>query len=99
MTTQVIRRPRTTEILRAGVSQVIRGPRGPAGPTGTIDDFVHVQSSISATWNVNHNLGRKPVVTVLSDGGLEVEAAVAHLTDNLLQVTFAVPFTGSVRCI
>lgn len=62
-------------------------------------DFVFTQSSASATWTVNHNLGVRPTATILSPGGVEVEATVVHISVNQLQVLFASPQTGSVRCI
>lgn len=64
-----------------------------------VGHHVHTQGSALATWTVNHNLGRRPVVAVHSVGGVEVEAAVLHLSANQLQVMFAAPYAGSVRCV
>ena len=59
--------------------------------------YEHVQSTASAVWTVNHNLGRRPAaVAVLSPGGVEVNAAVTHVSVNQLIVTFSAPAVGTV---
>jgi hypothetical protein len=68
------------------------GPPGPAGPGGNV--YEHVQSSPSAQWVVNHNLGVNTIVAVLSPGGLVVEADVAHQNINQVHVNFNQPQTG-----
>lgn len=66
--------------------------------TYTNDEYTHVQSSTSTSWTVNHNLNRKPSsVSVLSPGGIEVEAEITHVNDNQLIVGFSVPYSGTVR--
>lgn len=70
---------------------------GPPGDDGAdIETYVHTQASAASTWTVNHNLGRRPAASVRSAGGIEVIAQVLHVSDNQLQVIFAVPATGSV---
>ena len=61
-------------------------------------NYLHTQSSASDTWTVNHNLGYRPVVSVRSPGGVEVEATVTHTSVNQCVVTFAAPYTGTVFC-
>lgn len=53
----------------------------------------------STTWVVNHNLGRKPIVTLLTQGGVEMIAEVVHTNANQLIVYFASPIAGRVRCL
>lgn len=72
----------------------VMGPQGPPGPAGG-SRHTHVQSTPSATWTVAHNLGAKPLVTVLSPGGVEVIAQVLHLSVNVTQIFFDSPATGS----
>lgn len=76
-------------------SMGIRGEKGADGAGAS----VHEQSFTDANpWVVNHNFGRKPTaVQVLTVGGVEILADVVHISDNQLQVSFAAPFTGSVR--
>lgn len=64
--------------------QGLQGNTGPQGPTGLTGpqgpagvSYDHTQSTASAEWTVNHNLGFKPTVQVFSSGGSEVEAEVA----------------------
>ena len=60
--------------------------------------FLFTQSSAASTWTVNHNLGQKPAVTLLTTGGAEFEAEILHLSDNQFQVYLATPTAGQARC-
>lgn len=76
------------------------GPSGPAGPPGPAGaTYLHAQPFASADWIVNHNLGVRPSATVLSPGGVEVEAGVVHVSTNQLRVIFHTPQSGSCRCV
>lgn len=55
--------------------------------------FVHTQASAAATWTITHELGTKPVVVVVSGGGL-VLADVAYSSDDVVVVTFGRPYAG-----
>lgn len=94
---RVVVGPSTTRVITPPGMRVVVGARGLPGPAGV--SFLHTQSSPSAEWIVNHNLGFRPSATVLSPGGLEVVAAIVHVSALQLRVTFALPQTGSVRCI
>ena len=73
----------------------VSGGGGGSGGGTQVLSFVHNQSTVAATWTVNHNLGWYPNVTVLdSAGGTVVEGDVAHLTTNQLRLTFSGAFTG-----
>jgi hypothetical protein len=63
---------------------------------GSTLPYVHTQSTPSDLWTVNHNLGYRPVIEVLSDGGLVVEASVAHISNNQSQISFNTVQTGTV---
>ena len=65
-------------------------PAGAAGPP-----YQHIQSTPSAEWIVNHNLGWMPQITVLNAGGVEVEAQVLHSTINQARIFFRQPNAGS----
>jgi hypothetical protein len=71
----------------------------PANGGAGAASYLHTQSVASATWTVNHNLGREPVIQVLTAGGVEMEAAIVHVSSNQAQVNFASPQTGRVRAI
>lgn len=78
-----------------GVAAIIGAP----GRDGAAEDYEHIQASPLAMWTVNHNLGVRPTVTVLSPGGVEVLAHVVHASDNQALIYFAQPYAGSARCI
>lgn len=73
-----------------------QGPPGPPGPAGTADKTTVVFSAASANWQVLHNTGKRPVVTVLDAFGHVVIAEVEHLSSNEFYVRFGSPQTGSV---
>jgi hypothetical protein len=78
-----------------------QGPAGPPGPPGGggLDDYVHTQASAAATWAINHNLGRKPDITLLSVGDQEIEGTITHTSINQAVASFNVAVAGSARCI
>jgi len=63
---------------------------------GAAPPYSYTQVSPSSLWIVNHNLGYRPVIEILSDGGLVVEAGVAHISVNQTQISFNTPQTGTV---
>jgi hypothetical protein len=72
------------------------GPAGPAGPAGPgAEVFEYSPPMAQAEWVLNHNFGRRPVVQVLSPGGFEVEAEVAHVSTNQARVYFNQPQQGT----
>jgi hypothetical protein len=86
--------PKQVVITKEGV----QGPPGPQGAPGqSAASHEHVQAVASDVWTVNHNLGLRPAVTVLSPGGIEVEASVAHISVNQTVISFVTPQAGSAR--
>lgn len=91
--------PENTTVFVVPVS----GPRGPAGtpgadgadgaPGGTV--YIFTQSDPSASWIINHNLGRKVHTTVFDDDGQVVWPDIEHGTPNQTTITSAEPFSGS----
>ena len=74
-------------------------PNSGGGGGGAGSVYEHTQSVAAATWTVNHNLGFKPYVQVLSNGGAEVEVEVVHISVNQLQIYFINAFAGYARLI
>lgn len=69
---------------------------GPPGPAGAGAPLVHVQAAPLASWTINHNRGWRPAsVTVLSPGGVEVDAEIVHVSVNQTVINFALPYAGS----
>ena len=54
----------------------------------------HYQSSSSAKWDITHNLGRFPSVTVVDSAGSEVVGDVTYDSDNQVTVRFMAAFSG-----
>lgn len=74
------------------------GPEGPAGPAGGAE-FEQEFSSPLIQWLVNHNLGKRPVVSVMNTGGIEVIADIQHTSINQLVVNFSSAIAGRIRCV
>lgn len=77
-----------------------QGPAGPSsGPGGEIAEYTHTQSAPAASWTINHNLGRKPLIALRSAGGVEFEGTITHISDNQAVVTLAAATAGYARCL
>jgi len=75
-----------------------QGPQGPQGlPGSAAASYTHTQSSASSTWTINHNLGYKPAVELLTVGGVEMEGDVVHVSDNQVIVYFVISVAGTAR--
>lgn len=75
---------------------IITGPPGPPGASGST--YQHTQASASATWQVAHNLGRPPNISVLRSDGRVAYADIEHSTANLAVITFPTPIAGTATC-
>lgn len=80
------------------VTQVTQGLTGPSGggtTPGTGDsNYVHNQSVASATWTINHGLGKFPAVSVVDSAGDQIEGDVRYINVNQVVITFSAMFTG-----
>lgn len=56
--------------------------------------YVHIQSVPSATWNVAHNLGYYPNVSIVDSANTQVIGDVDYVNENSLVLTFAGGFSG-----
>lgn len=61
--------------------------------------YTHSQSVASDRWNIQHNLGFKPSVTVLDSSNNEVYAEVQHSSNNQLDVRFKNAQTGKAYLV
>lgn len=57
-------------------------------------NFVHNQTLASATWIVDHNLGKLPSVTIIDSANDEVFGEVKHDTINKATISFSAAFSG-----
>ena len=56
--------------------------------------FTYTQSSASAVWNITHNLGKNPSVSVVDSAGSLVVGEVSYIDNNNLTITFISAFSG-----
>lgn len=75
------------------VSSITQGPQGPAGSGA----YVHTQSTVAATWTINHNMGFRPAVELLDSGSQEIDGEIAHPTVNQTVVTLNPASAGLAR--
>lgn len=68
----------------------------PAGVPGA--SYIHTQSSASATWTINHNLGFRPSIELFTAGGVEFMGDIVHTSLNQAVVSLASAQTGTARC-
>lgn len=77
----------------------LQGPPGPVGETGpsgaAAASYRHIQSGVSASWVIVHNLGAYPNVTVVDSGGTVVEGDIAYDSDSQVTLTFSSAFSGT----
>lgn len=63
--------------------------------SGTGDShFVFTQSIPESIWEITHNLGKKPAVTVVDSGDSVVVGEVEYINLNSVRLTFAGAFSG-----
>ncbi len=61
--------------------------------------YTHNQNLAAITWEVKHNLGRYPLVSVLDSAGTQVHGGVKHISKNELQITFSAAFKGTAQLV
>ena len=85
----------TVTVKNDSVSVITAAEQGPPGVSAA--SYTHTQASASSTWTVNHNLGFRPSVEILSAGGVEIEGTVTHTSVNQAILSFTSSITGSAR--
>lgn len=80
-------------VVRAGSAMGVQGPPGTSGAS-----YTHTQAVASSVWTINHNLGFRPAITLLTDGGAVIDAEIGHASDNAAVVTLSQPLAGTARC-
>ena len=58
------------------------------------DRQIHTQSSASSTWNITHDLGGRPSVTIVDSAGTVVVGDVVYNSNTSITVSFSAPFSG-----
>ena len=89
----------TEVVLLEAVEQGPPGRDGVDGVDGSGDlSYTHTQAVVASVWTIPHNLGKRPAISILSVGGLEVWGEVLHVNTNLAIVYFDSPFAGLAEC-
>lgn len=78
----------------------VQGPPGPQGPPGdgaATLGYTHTQSSPATLVQVQHGLSFTPAgVRCVSPQGITEPADITAPTSGVLEVSFGVPFTGTI---
>lgn len=61
-------------------------------------NYVHPQGSAASTWNVAHNLGKRPAITIVTSAGDVVMGEIHYVDDNNVTLTFSSAFSGKAYC-
>ena len=56
--------------------------------------FTFTQSTATNTWNITHNLGKFPSVSVVDSGDTVVYGDIDYIDNNSLTITFSAAFSG-----
>lgn len=78
----------STNALTVKDSSVNVSVTGVIASTGGDKNYVHDQSSASATWSVTHNLNKRPAVSVVDSAGTQVICDIQYVSDNEVTLTF-----------
>ena len=57
--------------------------------------FTYVQGVPSTSWNIQHNLGKFPSITVIDSAGTVVTGQYTYNDINNVTLTFSAPFAGT----
>lgn len=82
--------------------EIGQGPAGPPGSgggsgSGSIS-YEHIQAQPADTWIINHNLGYRPGIALLSTGGRYMLAELIHTGLNQAVAYFDQPTAGTAAC-
>lgn len=85
----------TGDVLRKGAD----GYWGPYSlPSNSVVSYRHDQGVAATTWNINHSLGRNPIIDVLDSTGRVLITEVHHVNLNQATVTLLTALTGTAEC-
>ena len=56
---------------------------------------VFTQLSALSLWTINHNMGKRPSVMIVTSAGDEVFGNVHYVDDNNITISFAAAFSGA----
>jgi hypothetical protein len=56
--------------------------------------FVFNQNTVATTWNIQHNLGKFPSVSVINNNNVIINGEVTYIDNNNVQLNFSAGFSG-----
>ena len=89
----------SSNIIRsATVEEAIEGTSEELGITPktlkAVTHYVHTQGVASDVWTINHNLNKKPSITVVDTADNVVEGAEKYIDENTIEIYFNGSFKG-----
>lgn len=88
---------KTTVKLKGGTGITLTQPASNEITIASLNDdanFVFTQGIPSATWNITHNLGKFPSVSVADTANQLMYGDTEYINENSLTITFSAPFSG-----
>ncbi len=64
-----------------------------------LQGFNFTQNSSAITWNIEHNLGYKPIVVAYNDNDVIISGTVVYPNSNQVTITFASAESGRARLV
>lgn len=62
--------------------------------TGSDAYYRHTQGVSASVWTINHNLNKRPSVTVTDSAGTVIIGQVKYLSNNSVELSFSAAFSG-----
>ena len=59
-----------------------------------VPTFVFTQGVAATTWNIQHNLGKFPSVSVINNNNVVINGEVIYINNNNVQLNFSAGFSG-----
>ena len=59
-----------------------------------VPTFVFTQGAPATVWNIQHNLGKFPSVSVINNNNVVINGEVTYIDNNNVQLNFSAGFTG-----
>ena len=63
-------------------------------PSQGAPTFEFDQAAAATTWDINHNLGKFPSVTVINNNNIVINGEVTYIDNNNIQLNFSAGFSG-----
>lgn len=78
--------------------QGIQGIQGEQGIPGVASTYTHTQIAASTLWTIEHDLGKKPSVSVVDSAETLIMANIIYLDNNRCQVELSMAISGKAYC-